>query len=175
MEKYSLEVLNWGTWELEKDFSSLDRAKRYGHERFAQNEWRVHDRVAGYIVYSYDPAAALETVAREEVHRFAENERWRQIFAERAAAAVQARQQRERMAEVAARQRQQARDQARRERLRGFRFVGEGPAVLNTGFLTNPEIDHQQMMNDLFGQDYGHGGPKRRSMEDRVNWLKEGF
>lgn len=162
MEKYSLEIENWGDWTLERDFSSFDRAKRHGIEKFPQNDWRIYDRVTRQIVYQHSP---LEEVARQETRRFAETERWRQVYADRAADAVVARQQRERMAEVAARQRE--RDQARRSRLRGFNFVGPEPAILS----------RRSVMEELFLRDLeAWDRPKKRSSDiDHVNWLKEGF
>lgn len=162
MQKFSLEIENWGSWELEKDFASLDRAKRYGVDRFPQNEWRIFDRIAGAVVYTHDPSAVIQQEATQEVERFRATERWRQVFADRAAAEVLERQNRERLLEVASRQRTRQRntEQERRERLRGFNFVGSRPRVLDTwnadDFLEsiNPRNDH---------------------LEERVNWKLEGF
>jgi hypothetical protein len=162
MDKFSLEVQNWGNWELERDFSSLDRAIRFGRERFPENEWRVYDRVAREVVHVHDPAVALEQTARQEFQRFQTTERWRERFAERAAAEVLARQQRERIAEVAARQRE--REQVRRNRLRGFRFVGEPPEILR---MSRPTFD---AIEDLFDDE-----SRVRDRDDKVDWLKEGF
>lgn len=169
MEKYSLEVSNWGDWELEKDFASIPVAIRYARDRFSQNEWRVIDRRTGEVVHSHDSNAEIETTARAEVARFQNTERWRTIFAERAASAVVASQQRERMAEVAARQRarQREQEQARRERLRGFNFVGATPEILRAPRFPQWEDD---MLDLLPSEDR-----PRRGQFEHVNWLKEGF
>jgi hypothetical protein len=164
MNKYSLEVENWGEWEVEKDFSSMDRAKRHGLEHFSQNQWRIFDRTAGEIVYTHNPSAVLEEIARQEVSRFNTTDHWRTVFAERAAREVVANQQRERMVEIASRQReiQRVQEQRRRDRLRGFRFVGSEPEILRQ----RPILD----WFDAIEEDRG-----KRPKGDKVNWLKEGF
>lgn len=165
MDKYSLEILNFGRWELERDFSTLDGAKTHGLTYFQQNEWRIFDRRAGAHVFSYSPAAALEETARNEVRRLEDAERWRFRMAMRQAADVMARQQRERMADVAARQRQQQRErelnQARRNRLQGFNFVGPRPSILDTPDPVMIE-EYIESLED-------------RDVVEKVNWLKEGF
>ena len=166
MDKYSLEILNFGQWELERDFSTLDGAKTHGLMNFPHNEWRVFDRRAGaHVVFSYDPSSAIEETARNEVRRMEEAERWRFRIAMRQAAEVMARQQRERMADVAARQRQQQRErelnQARRNRLQGFNFVGRRPSILDTPDPVMVE-DYIDSLED-------------GDVVEKVNWLKEGF
>lgn len=168
MQKYSLELAEWGEWKLERDFSSFDRAKEHGLQNFPQNEWRIFDRVAGAIIYQHDPFAEIETQAKEEVRRFAETERWRTFFAERAARDVIERQNRERMREVAARQRRQQQRQReqedqRRNRLRGFNFVGETPPVLNRRY----EYALPDLEDDLF--------ERSNPLDEKVNWMLEGF
>jgi hypothetical protein len=165
MEKYSLEVESWGTWELEKDFSNSDRARRHGLENFAQNEWRIIDRLSGNVVYTHNPNAVLEESARAELRRFSDTERWRQRFAERAAAEVVARQNREHTDNVAARQRarQRENDQRRRDRLQGFNFTSGRPRVLDA-------FEASEHAMDLV-----FGGGSTRSRGERVNWIKEGF
>ena len=167
MEKYSLEIASWGSWELERDFSSIDRAKRHAEEHFPQNEWLIFDRIAGSYVHHHDPFQVIQAEARLEARRFQDTQRWRQVFAERAAAAVVANQQRERMAEIAARQRARQRDmeQQRRERLRGFNFVGSRPSILEL-----QEEQEEIALAELFGMK-----PHRDHLLERVNWLKEGF
>lgn len=163
MQKYSLELENWGNWQLEKDFASLDRAKRYGLDRFPQNEWRVIDRHTGGVVYQHDPTAAMQQDAELESRRFQQTERWRQIFADRAAADVVERQNRERLLEVAARQRsrQRSMDEERRRRLRGFNFVGSRPRVLE-------QWDIEEFLESVQAR-------RRDELEDKVNWRLEGF
>ena len=107
MGRFTLEIENWTEYELVKDFSSFDRAKRYGVERFAQNNWRVCDRSADTIVYEHDPFEVIQREASGELNRFHQNEKWRRVFAERRADEVRNRQERERMAERNARRRVQ--------------------------------------------------------------------
>lgn len=160
MDKFSLEVENWTEYELVKDFSSLDRAQRYGAERFPQNSWRVFDRTAGAVVYEHDPYEAIAKEASGELNRFVQNEKWRRIFAERRADEVRARQERERMAELVARRRatQLAYDRQRRERLQGFNFVGDQPDILSDRWWDEQTVRY-----------------RRNPVVEKVNWLKEGF
>jgi hypothetical protein len=153
MNKYSLEVENWGEWEFEKDFSSIDRAKRHGLEQFPQNQWRIFNRVDGTIVHTHDPSDVFEEVARQEVARFNAANHWRTVFNERVAREVIAMQQRERMSEIASRQR----EQLRRDRLRGFRFVGSQPEILRQLNVVTSYVE------------------RKIKFGDKVNWLKEGF
>lgn len=159
MQKYSLEVENWTEFELVKDFSNLERAKRYGEERFPQNNWRVFDRPAGEVVFEHDPFSTIAEEAGTELKRFAETERWRLHFAERSADAIRSRQERERMAErnVRRRRSQVEFDQQRRERLQGFGFVGSQPDILEDNWF------------DDFVKD------RINPATERVNWIKEGF
>ena len=158
MNKFSLEVENWTEYELVKDFSSFDRAKRYGLERFAQNNFRVFDRSAGAVVYEHDPFEVIQREASGELNRFRQNEKWRRIFAERRADEIRAGQERERLAERAARLRaQQAElDRQRRQRLQGFSFVGGEPDIMSDAWW-----DAQVKRSN--------------PVVEKVNWIKEGF
>jgi hypothetical protein len=159
MQKFSLEVENWTEFELVKDFSSLDRAQRYGKERFPQNQWRVFDRTAGAVVFEYDPFATIANEASSELKRFEDTERWRLRFAEQRADEIRARQERERVAERNARRRraQVEHDRQRRERLQGFGFVGTQPSI--------------SIEDDWFEDEDFYENPAT----EKVNWLKEGF
>jgi hypothetical protein len=164
MDKFSLEVNNWGEWELERDFSSIGVASRHARERFAQNEWRVIDRITGEVVLVYDPNTVIESEARNEQARFQRTERWRQAFSNRAIAEVIAQQQREQLVEVASRQRatQRQREEDRRARLRGFRFDGDAPAILRSA-------------TPMWVEEFAVIFSDSRRNNTRVNWLKEGF
>lgn len=152
MEKFSLEVEDWGEWKLDRDFSSLERAKQYALANFPHNQWRIYDRIRRTVI---DHSGLLESVG-EELHRIRERERWRNVFAERAIAEVRERQNRERLLEISASQRQQNRLADRRERLRGFTFVNSRPSVLEQ----LAEWDDE---------------PRSDSLEDKFNWRIEGF
>jgi hypothetical protein len=162
MGKFSLEVENWGSWEWERDFSNLDRAKAYGLERFPHNEWHIIDLIDDNEVFRHSTTEALEEVASGEAARFRQTEHWRNYFAERYQDEGMARQlrQRQRMDEVAAgqRNRQAQAEAVRRERLQGFQFVGRVPAILFGRWSDDVEP---------WGED--------RSTEPKANWLKEGF
>lgn len=163
MEKYSLELSNWGTYELVKDFSSMSGAIRHGTNHFPQNEWRVFDRVGGKIVFENDPFASISEQASQEIERFANTERWRRRFQEQAEREVRARQERERLVEIAARQREAQHNQARRDRLAGFNFVGNAPSVL------------QQRWEDE-AEEWEWDDDERLDLSrEKVNWLVEGF
>lgn len=161
MQKYSLEVQNGDNWELERDFSSLDRARAHGYDNFMQNTWRIYDRTARCYVHHHDSLSGMEAVALGETTRFAEAARWRQVFAQRDAVV----QQRERLTEVAARQRasQHDRDEQRRRRLRGFQFVGAPPAIQT--FPVRPIPDIERLFGMISDEDEA----------EKVNWRKEGF
>lgn len=105
MEKFVLEVNDWGSWDFVKDFSDKSAAERYGREQFPQNEWRVRNRLSGHMVHRHDPFEVIQEAASAELHRFRENDRWRQIFAEKRAREIREGQERERLAELYARQR----------------------------------------------------------------------
>jgi hypothetical protein len=164
MQKYSLEIENWGTWELERDFASFDRAKTYGLDRFPQSEWRIIERTTGEIQYHHESLPALEVIAQQESSRFANEVRWRNNFA-----------QRQVINEVASRQRtaQAERAESRRNRLRGFHFVGEPPPIVRRGVgiedgnLRAARIAH---FADLFLH-----GEDRPDINEKVNWKTEGF
>ena len=164
MEKYSLEISNWGSYELVKDFSSMSGAIRHGQNHYPQNDWRVFDRVGGSVVYENDPFASIEEQASQEISRFQNTELWRRRFQEQAERDVRARQEWERMAEIARRQRQSqtVRDfsQERRDRLEGFNFIGGRPAILEDEDWTEYWPDEDERL-DL--------------STEPVNWLIEGF
>jgi hypothetical protein len=155
MEKYSLEIGNWGDWELVKDFSSLSLARRHGDRSYSQNEWRIIDRKDGEVVFENDPYAEIETQSKQELKRFEDNERWVNLYAERRVAENRRRQEQERVAEVSARR--QA-IQARRTRLRGFQFVGNEPDILE-----------EQWWERQITRKRGNVAA------EKVNWMKEGF
>ena len=150
MEKYSLEVENWGNYELVKDFSSVELAKRHGTSNFPQNEWRVFNRTAGRVVHRHDPFSEIAAEASQHLQRFADTEMWRQRFADRAAHEVVARQQRSRLAEVAQRQRRDQRDWAGRSRT--LQRYG-------ADYYDDEEYDDERL--DL--------------VREKVNWQQEGF
>lgn len=167
MEKYSLEVLNFETWELERDFSTYDGALRYGTERFQHNEWRIFDRISQSHVYTHDPLAVIEQDAQLEIQRFAETARWREIYRDRnfyiqgpSGGTTQFNptiERRQQLRDVANRQRLelQAQTAARRARLRGFNFVGDPPRTL----LFEDHIFVPSIMKKTH----------------KVDWLQEGF
>jgi len=109
MAKFILEIENWTEYEAVKAFSSFDRAKRHGVEQFPQNNWRVVDKRKHKIAYEHDPFSFIEREASGELNRFAKTEQLRQHYAERRAEEIRRGQERERMAERRARQRQQQR------------------------------------------------------------------
>lgn len=106
--RFTLEIQNWIHFEAEHSFETVDQARRYGVERFSQNDWRVRDTYADIVVYRYDPVKVFEEAAALEIKRFEDTDRWARRFADRRAADIVARQQRERMGEIAARQRGRA-------------------------------------------------------------------
>lgn len=146
MDKFSLEVENWTEYELVKKFTSLDRAKRYGRERFPQNGWRVLD--FDIVVFENDPFEEIQQEASKELSRFTQNEKWRQVFADRRADEIRNRQERERLDELRVRQR-----------------------------ATQLEVDRQRrnitgMLSDAWWDEQSaHHNPA----VEKVNWLKEGF
>ncbi len=169
MEKYSLEIENWGSYELVKDFSSVKLAKQHGRNNFPQNEWRIFNRTAGRVVHKHDPFSDIAEEASQHLQRFADTEMWRQRFADQAAREVVARQQRGRMAEIAARQRQAQRDnsEVRRERLSGFRFNGPQPDILAQAAAWDDEVE---------GWDDEEYDLDRLDLaREKVNWQQEGF
>lgn len=156
MEKYSLEICDWGAWELVKDFASYDRAKQYGNRTYPQNEWRIFDRIGGEVVFEHDSLSAIEPQCRQELQRFSDNEHWRNVYAERRIAENRSRQEQERVAEIAARRRQTT--QERRSRLRGFSFVGNEPDI----------FEEQWWERQIAGK-------RGNVAAEKVNWMKEGF
>lgn len=176
MRKFSLEIENWGTWSLEKDFSSLDRAIRHGREKFPQNEWRVFDRVSGEFVYFNDPLMEMQQEANQELLRYEETTHWRQVLGERHQQSI---------VENQRQQNEYRREEQRRQRLRGFGFVGGQPAQR----IPAPRprsfqlFDYQQLNHEWnwdeeesFFQNLSERiGRKRKRTVDKVNWKKEGF
>jgi hypothetical protein len=148
MHKYSLELMNLGRWELERDFSTLSAAIEYGKQNFPQNEWRVFDRVAQENVYTYDHVGAIEQAAGHELQRFARTNELRNFFNQRNVDNLP------HLRSIASQQRERQQLAARMERIRGFRFVGGAPQILNHEFIWDFEED---------------------TLVNKVNWLKEGF
>jgi hypothetical protein len=146
-ERFVLEIENWLEWERVHSFHSMDRAIRYGKERFPQNAWRVNDN--SRIVYEHDPFEAIHAEAGAELRRFEETERWARHFAEKRADDIRRRQEQERLAEISARRnhQQMARDRQRWERL------------------------HSDILSDQWWDNNAVHNPAA----ERVNWLKEGF
>ncbi len=103
--RFLLEVKNWTTYEAEHDFESADAARRYGIERFSQNDWRVRNIGSGRVVFRYDPIKVFEQAAALEIKRFDTTERLARRYADQRVQEIMAGQQRERMGEIAARQR----------------------------------------------------------------------
>lgn len=131
MAKCSVEVQRGGVWRLVKDFSSEERALMYGGQGLMDGDvWRAVNRETGVVVgggVSIGPWRPLDDVV--------------------------ARQQRERMHEIASRHRASQRDEDRRRRLRGFQFVGASPLAA--------------LLEDRQSE--------RPSGVDRVNWKRDGF
>lgn len=146
MDSFLLEVENWTEYEVVRDFSSLDRAKRYGRERFSQNSWRILDR--GTIVFEHDPFETIQQEASKELTRFAENEKWRRIFAEKRADEIRHRQEQERLAE-------------RRLRQRAAQLEIDRQRRRVTDMLSDAWWDEQQALYN--------------PAVEKVNWAKEGF
>lgn len=168
MEKYSLEVENWGSYELVKDFTSESLAKGHGQSNFPQNGWRIHNRTSNSVVYEHDPLSSIAEEAGQHLQRFADTETWRRRYAEQAAQQVVARQQRGRMAEIARRQRQSQRgdDQARRSRLESFSFRGGTPHILDR------RIEDWDGDED---EDWDDDNGRLDLAAEKVNWMQEGF
>ena len=103
--RFALEIKNWIHYEVEHAFEDVDSARRYGVERFSQNDWRVRDTYADIVVYQYDPVKVFEEAAALEIKRFEDSDRWARRYADRRVQEIVAGQQRERMGEIAARQR----------------------------------------------------------------------
>ena len=179
MEKYSLEIENWGSYELVKDFSSLELARQHGRTNFPQNEWRVFNRTAGHVVHKHDPFSNIAEEAAQHLQRYADTDMWRHRYAEQAAREVQTRQQRGRLAEIAARQRQNQRDnlEARQQRLAGFRFVGQQPEALSTPFPPAHAAAEIWDDEDEPAWDDGDWDDDDRLdlAREKVNWREEGF
>lgn len=175
MEKYSLEVENWGSYELVKDFSSIELAKSHGHSNFPQNEWRVFNRTAGRVVHKHDPFSEIAAEASQHLQRFADTDMWRQRFADQAASEVVARQQRSRLSEIAQRQRRDQRDhtEERRERLSGFRFNGPEPDILAQARRAAAQA-RRAAWNDEWG-DEEECDDRLDLAREKVNWQQEGF
>ena len=99
--RYVLEVQCWLDWEEERTFDTLEIARVYGRERFSHNVWRILDRFSsGEVVFEHDPTIAFEQSANHDIERFARTDRW---IAQRAAAPRIP--QRQRMGQIASRQR----------------------------------------------------------------------
>jgi hypothetical protein len=164
MARYSLEIESWGSWELERKFSNTQSAMTYGLENFSQNDWRIKEERTSNVVYVHDPFTTIEQEARGEIDRFNTTEQWRERFAQRAAQEIINAQAAQRAVRVAARRidrmTTEQRNQ-RRERLNGFSFVGNGPAIHRS----------YEDLFDIFGSPYD----RDVGVDDRVNWLKEGF
>ena len=163
-KKYSLELSNWGTYELVEDFSSMSVAVKHGEDKFPQNEWRVLDRVGGAIVHENDPFASIEEQAGQEIKRFDDTEKWRLRFQEQAEREVITRQERERLAEINIRQRQ-----AQRQRRGSHDIFGHWLPPFETDIARN---------NDDEDEDDGEWDLDEDRLDlsrEKVNWLVEGF
>ena len=167
MDRYCLQILNFGTWEDEKSFRYPHQAIEFGKETYSQNQWRVYRIDNGETVHEYDPMAVIENEARLDTQRMADTVRWREVFQNRNNAAIDA----------AARQREtdRQRTQARRDRLRGFNFVGNRPQVPNDDLFE--EIVGRPNPSWVRHADFGANfGSKKHSFEDfKIDWRKEGF
>lgn len=98
--RYVLEVQGFVDWEVERDFRTVELAQIYGRERFAQNVWRIVDRLSqNEVVHLHDPTTVFEESASNDIRRFASTDRW---MAQRFA--PQRIPQRQRMGQIAARQ-----------------------------------------------------------------------
>lgn len=166
MDRYCLQILNFGTWEDEKSFRYPHQAIEFGKETYPQNQWRVYRIDNGEMVHEYDPMAVIENEARLDTQRMADTVRWRQVFQNRNNAA--------------ARQREidRQRIQARRERLRGFNFTGARPPAANDVFEEVVGRPNPQWMRYAEFSDDGElprRKAKRRVEEFKIDWRKEGF
>jgi hypothetical protein len=164
MARYSLEVESWGSWELEKKFTSAQSAINYGLENLTQNEWRIKESRTSEIVYQHDPFTVIEQEAIGEINRFNTTEQWREVFAQRAAQEITNAQAIQRATRIATRRiDRMTRDQQdqRRQRLNGFYFVGDAPRIPRS----------YEDISAIFGSPYD----RDIVVDDRVNWLKEGF
>lgn len=141
MTKYLLEFENWIDWELVSAFTSFDRAKAHGLENFPQNKWRIVLPGNAKVVYEHDPFGVIAAEAALEIKRFEDTERWRQVFADRAASEIRRQQEAERLAEQRARQR--------------ARFARAGSYL------------------DPYSEFWDY--PRNNPLNERVNWIKEGF
>lgn len=65
--EYILEIHDWENWLQVGGFSSLEVAKKYGLNNYAQNDWRI--MCDGNIVHNYDSLNAFEEIAKLEVCR----------------------------------------------------------------------------------------------------------
>jgi hypothetical protein len=111
--RYVLEVQSWAEWSVERKFDSLEIARLYGKERFSHNTWRIVDHfAAGEVVFLYDPTIAFEQQANLDIQRFERTDRW---MAQRDSPPRVA--QRQRMGQIATRQRTSGRSQYLRDML----------------------------------------------------------
>lgn len=151
MDRYCLQVLNFGEWEDEKAFRYPHQAIACGKEDYSQNQWRVYRVDNNETVYEHDPMLIIENEARLDAQRMADTARWRETFQNRA------------ILNAASRQREVDRDraQARINRLGGFNFIGEAPRVTN-------------LFNALF--ETAIDWPSLHKKEEyKIDWRKEGF
>lgn len=101
--RYVLEIKDWQDWEEERTFDTLESAYAYATNCFSHNFWRIIDGfVSDEILFEYDPTVSFELSATQDIDRFARTDRW---MTQRAAA--QRMSQRQRMGEIASRQRRE--------------------------------------------------------------------
>jgi serine phosphatase RsbU (regulator of sigma subunit) len=164
MAKFSLEIESWGSWDLEKKFKDVQSAINYGLENLTQNEWRIKESRTSNVVYRHDPFTVIEQEARGEIDRFNTTEQWRERYAQRQAqeiANVQAMQRATRIASRRIDRMSREQQNQRRERLNGFGFVGDAPRIYPI----------YEDFSDIFGTSYD----REVGIDNKVNWLKEGF
>ena len=74
--RYDLQINEWTDWITDRSFDTEVSAKLFARERYAQNEWRIYDRVNQRIVHEYDPSETLRQVAEADLTRFQRVAEW---------------------------------------------------------------------------------------------------
>lgn len=121
--RYDLQVNEWTAWITDRTFDSEVSAKLYARERYAQNEWRVYDRISQRIVHEHDPSEAMRQVAGADLNRFQRVAEWTESHRLRQAQAHHIRQHN---ATISRLHRVATQNRRRQVNLRRWDFVDEG-------------------------------------------------
>lgn len=74
--RYELQINEWTDWVADRCFDTDVSAKLYARERYAQNEWRVYDKIARRVVHQHDPSEAFQEMAGADLNRFHRVAEW---------------------------------------------------------------------------------------------------